>query len=184
MGAGGPPAGGGGAGPARDCWALCGGRGGSHLPARGGASPLSCPRSSPARCPRPSLRRSLPPSRGASAAVAAAVALAAAAALSAGRFPTARSHLLPILAPGGRGVRSSGEPGGAAAQPRRSSRGTGRPAPPSPPCPFPARSPPSRDGIVAAARTRRGSRRRRRRPSGAPCFPPARRSTAPPIRSR
>lgn len=161
---------------------------GCGLSTGGGAAP-TCPRAAgrlrgpaPAPPPRaasapPSLSCSFPPSRGAPA---------AAAALRAGRSPAARSHLLSSLARGGRDSRSSGKPGGATAQPRRSSLGTGRPAPHSPPCPSRARSPPSRDGIVAAARTQRGSRRRRRRrrPSGAPCFPPTKRSIAPPIRSR
>lgn len=155
------------------------GRGGSHLPARRPPPPprgprLSCARSLlPLSLPLPP--PSLPPAG-----------LRRRRSAQAGP-PTARSHLLPALTRGGRGARSSGESGGTAAQPRRSSSGTGRHAPPSPPCPSPARSPRSRDGIVAAARTQRGSRRRRRRrrlPSGAPCFPLARRSTAPPIRSQ
>lgn len=159
-----------------------GGRGGSHLPARGRGASAAGPRPSPARCPRPSRARSLPP-------------FLPPAGLRRRRRLRRFARWVSLLpgpiccrvqlgAAAARGALR--EPGRAATQPRRSSRGTGRPAPPSPPCPSPARSLPSRDGIVAAARTRRGSRRRRRRrrrPSRAPCFPPARRSTAPPIRS-
>lgn len=57
-----PRAKGWGGGRARHHGAFCGGRGGSHLPARGGASPRSCPRPTPARCPGPSFPCSFPSS--------------------------------------------------------------------------------------------------------------------------